>query len=233
MADSSPLSPDWLFRRPAPLVVAMIAVYALIEAVLEGADLRLWGSVLWRPLAYQYGGFWAGLLHGWQPNYAFQPEAMFVTYSFLHAGLSHLLGNMLALVALANMIGDRLRPRAFLALWIVSTLAGAAGFGLLGTSLRPMVGTSGALFGLAGLLVVWEAGEARRNRLGLALGWTLALVGLNLVSWWLDRGNLAWQTHLGGFLAGVLWGLLASPPQPQARTAPDADQRPSAAKSRS
>ncbi len=214
MADASrPAPSDWLFRRPAPLVVGLVLLYSLIEAVLEGADLGLWGSVLWRPLAYQYGGFWAGLLHGWKPNYSFQPEAMFVTYSFLHAGLTHLAGNMLVLVALANVIGDRLRPRAFLALWVVSTLAGAAAFGLLSPSARPMVGTSGALFGLAGLLVVWEAGAARRNTLWQALGWTLGLVVLNLASWWLDRGNLAWQTHLGGFLAGVAWGLIDKRPR--------------------
>ena len=219
---------DRLFRRPAPLVVAMIAVYTLIELVLEGADRGLWGSPLWRPLAYQYGGFWVGLLHNWQPNYPLQPVAMFVTYSFLHAGLSHLAGNMLVLVALANAIGDRMRPWAFLALWTVSALAGAAVFGLLSLSPRPMVGTSGALFGLAGLLVVWEAERSPGNALRQALGWTLGLVALNAASWWVEHGNLAWQTHLGGFLAGVAWGLLAKPAQPREK-----DQRPSLAKTRS
>ena len=213
-------SSDPLFRWPDPLVLALIAVYCGIELVLQGADRHLWGSVLWRPLAYQYGGFWAGLLRGgWLANYPGQSAAMFVTHSFLHAGVSHLFGNMAALVALANLIGTRLPRMEFLALWTASTLAGALAFSLLGPVSQPMVGTSGALFGLAGLLVVREA-QARRSEglgpmlvLALVVGWLLGLVVLNLVSWWLQNGILAWQAHLGGFLAGLAWGLLR--PQPR------------------
>lgn len=207
--------PEPLFRRPGPLVLALVLFYSLIEAVLQGADHGLWGSVSWRPLAYQYGGFWAGLLYGWKPNYALQPVTMFFSYSFLHADLSHLAGNMLALVALGNLVRSRLSPGGFLALWALAALAGALGFALIAPSARPMVGTSGALFGLAGVLIAWEA-RARRQAgesLWPALGWVLGLAGLNLAFWALQGGNLAWQAHLGGFLAGVGWGWLR-PPHP-------------------
>lgn len=219
-SDAQAPAPDPMFRRPDAFILAMIAVYFGIEVVLQGADHRLWGSVLWRPLAYQYGGFWAGLMRGgWLANYPGQTPAMFVTHSFLHAGLSHLLGNMLALVALANLLAGRLGRAEFLGLWTLSAVAGAFVFGLLGPASQPMVGTSGALFGLAGLLVVREA-QARRAEgqslpavLGQVLLWLAGLAALNLASWWLQNGILAWQAHLGGFLAGLVWGLARGQPR--------------------
>jgi rhomboid protease GluP len=216
----SPAPPDPLLRPPKPLVLALIAVYAGIELVLQGADHRLWGSGLWRPLAYQYGGFWAGLMRGgWLANYPGQTAAMFFTHSFLHAGLSHLLGNMLALVALANAIGNRMGRTEFLGLWMLSTMAGGFVFGLLGPASQPMVGTSGALFGLAGLLLTLEARARRAEGLTLlsvlvmVLMWVLGLAALNLAFWWLQNGILAWQAHLGGFLVGLAWGLARGQPR--------------------
>ena len=214
---------DRLLRLPDPLVLALIALYCTVEVILQGADRHLWGSVLWRPLANQNGGFWAGLMRGgWLANYPGQTAVMFFTHSVLHAGLSHLLGNMAALVALANLIGGRLPRTEFLALWIASALAGALAFALLGPVSQPMVGTSGALFGLAGLLVAWEVRSGRAAGLSLPrvmlslLIWVLGLALLNLACWWLQNGVLAWQAHLGGFIAGLLWGLLR--PQRLAKT---------------
>lgn len=216
----TPAQDDPLLHRPAPLVLALIAVYAGIELVLQGADHRLWGSTLWRPLAYQYGGFWAGLMRGnWLANYPGQTGAMFATHSVLHAGASHLIGNMVALAALANLTLGRLGRAEFLILWTLSAIAGAFVFGLLGPASQPMVGTSGALFGLAGVLLAWEAqtrraeGHSRLVVLGTVLAWLAGLVALNLGFWWLQNGILAWQAHLGGFLMGLVWGLARGQPR--------------------
>jgi membrane associated rhomboid family serine protease len=74
-----------------------------------------------------------------------------------------------------------------------------------------MVGASGALFGLA---ADWLVAEVRReNRWGARLLRALVLIALllllNVAAWLLQGGQLAWETHLGGFLAGlalaVLW----------------------------
>lgn len=203
-----------VFPRPSPVALALIGLCCLVEAVLQGADHRLWGSVLWRPMAYQYGGFWAGLLHGWQPNFPLQPWTMFASYSLLHAGPSHLAGNLAALVVLDRMLAGRLGPWAFLGLWTMAALAGGLAFALILPGTRVMVGTSGALFGLAGVLLVWEAAARRRagRRVALwTLAWVLGLVALNALAWVLQAGNLGWQAHLGGFLAGLAWGALARP----------------------
>ena len=188
---------------PAVLVLALLS--ALPELLLLGADGGFWGSARWRPLAYQNGAFWAGLLHGWQPNYAAQPVTMFFTYAWLHAGPGHLAGNLLALVWLGPGVVARRGTAGLALLWATATLGGGAAFGLLTANPAPMVGASGALFGLA---AAWTVAEVRdctgiRPRVIRALGLTLLLVGLNAAAWLLQGGHLAWETHLGGFLAGL------------------------------
>lgn len=197
------------------LVLALILVLSLPELVLQGADHGLWGGVRWRQLAYQYGAFWIGLLRDWQPNFAGQSLTMFLSYGFLHGGAVHLAVNSLTLVSLAPPLLARLRGgRAFLLLWAVSVLGGAAGFAAFADTPRPMVGASGALFGLAGAWVALDAAEALRETAGgvaarlracaLAVLWPATiLAALNLVMMWATPGGIAWQAHLGGFLAGA------------------------------
>jgi membrane associated rhomboid family serine protease len=200
--------------RAAPgarrLWVGLALVFAAVEITLMLADARWLGSPLWRPLAYQYGGFWAGLLHGWTPNYAAQPAAMFVTYCALHAGWQHLLGNLLALGWLGLQLERVMGAGRLAALFALSVLGGGLGFGLLASSPRPMVGASGAIMGL---VAVWIAAEIRalaRHGSGRRALWAhavlrVALVALlNVLAWGLEAGGLAWETHLGGFLAAGL-----------------------------
>ncbi len=72
-----------------------------------------------------------------------------------------------------------------------------------------MVGASGALFGLLGLWICWDYLD--RRHFGEKMWGTYKalfyLVLYNVVFWVLLHGNLAWETHLGGFVAGWLIGL--------------------------
>lgn len=155
---------------------------------------------------YENAGFWPGLLDDWRPNYRAQPLLMFVTYGFLHGGFWHLLFNMVTLVSLGQGVIDRAGPGGFAAVYAGALLGGGLGYALLSTSLIPMVGASGALFGLAGVLVGWEYLDRRRGGLPLrpVLMVILFLAAMNLVLWVVMNGHLAWETHLGGFIAGAL-----------------------------
>lgn len=185
-------------------LVLLILVQVLVELVLQGADHHLWGSTIWRAEAYQNGGFWAGLLHDWHPNYLVQPATMFLTYSLLHAGFSHLAGNMLTLWFLGDMVTTKVGGRGLIRLYALSSLGGALAFALLSHSPSPMIGASGAIFGLAGALTVWDAQDRRTqglwNRGPLIAA---ALAALNLILWINASGNLAWETHFGGFVVGA------------------------------
>lgn len=185
-------------------IIGLIAVNVGIELVLAAADAGLVGSPRWRAIAYQNGAFWAGLLHGWRPNYAAQPWLMFLSYSVLHGGLVHLAGNMLILWGLGRTLCLRLGTAGFLAVYILSAAGGALCFGLLSHSPQPMVGASGALFGLAGTWQYWRWSRRRRAGRSLWPVWqaVIGLAVLNAVVWALLGGLLAWQTHLGGFITG-------------------------------
>lgn len=198
------------FLKLQPALLALIAVCAVVELVLQGADWQLWGQPQWRALAYQNAGFWNGLLSDWRPNYVVQPYLMFITYGFLHAGFTHLVVNMFTLSGLGTLVIDRIGPGRFLLLYLWSIAGGAFGFAALGHSVQPMVGASGALFGLAGALVAWDYLDRydADEQLWPVLRLIVFLFLLNLIMWWAMNGRLAWETHLGGFLAGWIFALV-------------------------
>jgi len=195
--------------RRSPAVAGLILACALPEAILTGAGLGLWGDPGWRGEAVAWLGFWPGLLRDWQPNYPGQAWLMFLTYGFLHAGVLHFALNMLTLASLGPPCARRLGEGRFLALYAASIAGGALGFAALARGYTPMVGASGALFGLAGAILAWEL-KARRLRRAAVWPVTravLILTGLNLLLWLAMNGLLAWQTHLGGFVTGWAAGL--------------------------
>jgi membrane associated rhomboid family serine protease len=216
MADRS--DPPLALRGLAP-VWLVIAVCAGIEAALLlgdlglGAGLGLGGARL-RQTAFEYGAFWPGLLRGdWRPNYPGQSWAMFATYGFLHGGPVHMVTNMITLASLGPAVLRRVGLRGFLLLYAGSLIGGAGGFGLLAATYSPMVGASGALFGLAGGLLAWDYVDrfAFRARLWPVARMALLLVAMNVALWWALEGQLAWQTHLGGFVIGWVLALLIDP----------------------
>lgn len=213
-----PLDDDYDRLLPKPggkaITWLLFLLCLLPELALAGADTGLWGSPRWRSVALQWAGFWPGLLTSWQPNYLLQPWTMFATYGFLHAGLTHFGVNMLTLFSLMPPVTERLGiPRA-LSVYLAATIGGALGYALLSRYAAPMVGASGALFGLAGALLAWDFAERRQRRLTLTPVWRAVglLILLNLVLWWAMHGLLAWQTHLGGFVAGWVAALYLAPP---------------------
>ena len=202
-------------------MIVIIVLCVGIEAVLVVAGWSAQGPSL-RQKAYEYAGFWPGLLgRGWPSNYPAQPYAMFVTYGFLHGGLAHLIFNMIAVWQLGRQVIWRVGVSGFWWLYIATLLGGALGFGLLANSLRPMVGASGALFGLLGGLLAWSYVDRyfHNRRLWPIARAVLILIALNLVMWWLMAGQLAWETHLGGFVIGWIAALIIDPrsrePEPE------------------
>lgn len=194
-------------------VLCLIVMCSVPEVCFTLSDFGLLDPPRLRTLAYEYGGFWPGLLENWAPNYPGQSWLMFLTYGFLHGGQVHLIVNMLTLWSLGRVILRRVGTWQFLLLYVGSMLGGALGFGILAETLRPMVGASGALFGLIGGVLAWEYVDRFTYREGLwpVVYAVLMLIALNLVLWWAMDGHLAWQTHLSGFIAGWILALLIDP----------------------
>ena len=194
-------------------VAVLILIYIGIECVLILGDFGYIETPRFRAFVYEYGGFWPGILSDWEPNYAAQPWVMFLTYGFLHSGWLHLLVNMITLASIAPVVLDRVNLWKAGAICVAAILGGGAGFAVLSDSIRPMVGASGAIFGLAGAIIAWEYVDrfAFRERLWPVARAALLLIALNIVLYFAMNRLLAWEAHLGGFVAGWIVALLIDP----------------------
>jgi rhomboid protease GluP len=195
--------------RPLPRgLVALVLVMVGIELVLQAADAGLLGERSLRLRVYTVGAFWAGLVHGAEPIFPLQPVTMFVSHALLHGGLLHLAMNMAVLLGLGRLVADRYGDRTVLPIFLLTAIAGGAVFALIGARDIPMVGASGAVFGFIG---VWSAWDWARHRAAGAsvqpvVMRALGLVLINLVVFVGLGGMLAWEAHLGGYLAGLAFG---------------------------
>ncbi len=168
------------------------------------------------------------------------------TAMFLHAGFLHLLGNMLFLWICGDNVEHRLGRIRFLAAYVGAGIAATAFQTLLtGRTSPPLLGASGAIFGLAGLYFVWFP----RNRVRL---WVMVfpffmnvvrvparavLAFFVLVQNVLPfltaatgrAGGDAHGAHLGGFLVGLLAAWVINRRLRSARSAPAGSDAPAAA----
>jgi membrane associated rhomboid family serine protease len=84
----------------------------------------------------------------------------------------------------------------FLALYLFSIIGGSAMVLWLGSPVVPVVGASGAFFGLMGAYFILL------RAIGDKSGQLLGLIAVNLAFGFFVPG-ISWQGHLGGLLAGV------------------------------
>jgi len=161
-------------------------------------------------LAFVSPGLWSEVvarLAMWNPAVAAGEWWRMLTVTLVHANLTHILFNMLALYNLGPQIERELGAVRLLALYGASAAAGSALAFLLGGPGDVGVGASGAIFGLFGL---WLASAVRRratahgrallSQLGLILAVNAAIPFI--------VPNVSWQAHLGGLLAGFVLGLV-------------------------
>jgi membrane associated rhomboid family serine protease len=124
-----------------------------------------------------------------------------ITAMFLHGFLLHLAFNMFALYVIGGPVEEYLGRVRFLLLYLVSGLAGSAG-ALIQSPTTPVVGASGAIFGILGAMLIleWQA----TGRLGGTAA-TLILVNLAL-NFGLNStgGSISIGGHLGGLVGGIL-----------------------------
>jgi membrane associated rhomboid family serine protease len=156
----------------------------------------------------------------------------FVTYALIHANFSHLIFNAVWLLAFGSPVARRFGPLRFMAFMAMTAAAGAAvhlatHFG----ELLPMVGASAAISGAmaaaarfafqrGGPLEMWrDRAEACRVpaaplsvslRDARVIAFLLVWFGVNILFGVFSMGMpgveqaIAWQAHIGGFLAGLL-----------------------------
>jgi membrane associated rhomboid family serine protease len=120
------------------------------------------------------------------------------TSAFTHIEIWHIGFNMLALWFLGPQLEQAIGRGRFIALYLISALAGSTMVYWLAAPGGSTIGASGAIFGLMGALLVLAF------KVGGNTQPVLAWIGINFLITVVGRGFISWQGHLGGFLGGML-----------------------------
>src|SRR5262245_10393997 len=186
---------------------------------------------------------YADVVPRWLPAWWGPQLWTFVSYGFFHANFSHLFFNLVWLMAFGPPIARRFGPWRFL-VFCAATAAGGAVAHLvthLG-ELAPMIGASAAISGAmaaamrfvfqqGGPLGMLGRGEEESYHVPAAplsamlrdprvLAFLAVWFGVNLifgigaVAMPGSEGTVAWEAHVGGFLAGLLGFSLFDPVRP-------------------
>jgi membrane associated rhomboid family serine protease len=148
----------------------------------------------------------------------------FLTVAFVHSPgqVLHILLNMYALWVFGQYLEPMLGRVRFAALYLISAFGGSVGYLMLAAPpltvagvtnsswVTPMVGASGAIFGLFGALFVLN------RHLGRSSGAMFVVLAVNAVVGFVVPG-IAWQAHLGGLLTGVALAAAITTTAPQVR----------------
>lgn len=219
------------------IIAINVAVYLLISlpASLSTVDLNnpalfdylrvlgLQGHVSARDI-YQHVSNYDLLVfqYGFRPG-AFSMTALF-TSLFLHGGFMHLAGNMLFLFIFGDNVEHRLGRVRYLVVYLMCGVVATLFFALFSQGSHvPLIGASGAIFGILGCYFLWFP----RNRVRififlfpflmtsvylsarLVLGFYLVIDNLLPFIFTAKAGSgIAHGAHIGGFFGGlaIAWG---------------------------
>lgn len=157
----------------------------------------------------------AALLYAWGANATSAVQAgewwRLLTATFLHAGLMHVAFNMLGLFSIGPLLERIYGHAQFLLIYLVSGLAGSLASLQFSAQTKVSVGASGAVFGIAGALMVgvYQHRHALPKHFSRPLiSGMLPFVGYSLLMGF-TQANIDNGAHVGGLLVGALvaWAL--------------------------
>ena len=179
----------------------------MLEGLAQLSDRGWFGVLDLRGLMISYGAFWdflfpPGAVH--QALFPGQSYSMLLTHAFLHAGTIHVLMNTVIFIALGKTLAVYFGLRLVMVTMLLGALSSGVAFGLLESTAAPMVGASGVVFAFIGLWL--QASRSELKRLGRPGRSTasvmMSLIVIHVLLHVFMGGQIAWQAHLGGFVAG-------------------------------
>jgi len=218
---SNPWTRQPIFRIPG-VVLGLILVLVLAHVARVMAPGSLSGVMINRfafiPARYSHTFLAA---HDVDPGSLIDRAVPFVSYMALHNDFTHLAINSLWLLAFGPIVARRFGAPLFLLFFLICGIAAAVTHLVFNWgSLMPVIGASGAISGLmgAGLRLLptqapWAVpGEDRLapvfsrqivifTVIWMAINLAAGLTGFGLGG---ETGLIAWQAHMGGYLAGLL-----------------------------
>lgn len=135
---------------------------------------------------------------------------------FLHANLIHLGANMWSLWIFGNNVEDRLRGFRFVRFYLGTGVVATIAFVVMNPSATvPLVGASGAIAGVMGAYLILFPRATVTAIVPPFFFFPFRVPAMVfLVIWFATQflisdtaGNVAWEAHVGGFVAGVVYAL--------------------------
>lgn len=165
------------------------------------------------------------LQYGMVPVRIIQGQALLTLLSsmFMHGGWFHFLGNMLYLWIFGDNVEDAFGHFFYLVVYLVSGIAGSLLQVLVSPYSRiPTIGASGAISGVMGAYFVLFPRARVLTLVPFFMFMRLIYIPASiLLGFWIlfqllygcssapgTGGGIAYFVHIGGFIAGVLFGLL-------------------------
>ncbi len=236
-----------------PILVALLAALLLVQLgqllLSEEQELQFLLTFAFIPARYDS----SLVLGGTFPGGAGAELWTFLTYAFIHADFVHLGVNCVWLLPFGSAAARRFGALRFMLFFLVTAAAGAAmHLATHAGEMFPMVGASASISGTmaaamrfafqrGGPLGLWRHDEEAAYRvpalplsgvlrdpriLAFLLVWfgSNALFGIGSLPMIGSEQSVAWQAHIGGFLAGlILFSWFDPPPDPaHAEAHPDA-----------
>jgi membrane associated rhomboid family serine protease len=143
-------------------------------------------------------------LLGLQPAGFLDRPWTIVTNLFIHANIWHILGNMLTLYFFGSFLCRLVGTKNFLITYFCGGILGNILYLLLGSPDSVAIGASGAIYAVAGALVVMMPNL--RVLLYFIVPMPLWVVILVFFVLWSFIPGVAWQAHLGGLVFGLAMG---------------------------
>lgn len=210
------------------LIVVMVGIHGLRALLPPELDLELIWSFGFVPARYD-----STILAGQFPGGAGAEVWTFLTYAFLHADLGHIAFNLLWMLPFGSAVARRFGAVRFFIFLAVTAVAGAVAHLVTHQhEVAPMIGASAAVSGAmaAAIRFAFQHGSflsfrrqdaevaARVPALPLTrslqnpsvLGFLAIWFGLNIITGLgaiavgTAAQSIAWQAHIGGFVAGLL-----------------------------
>jgi membrane associated rhomboid family serine protease len=204
------------------LMIACAVVFAY-ELTLRGAVLdqfvERWGAVPNLIVPAVWG----------DPRVPRQVLLTLVTSQYVHAGFLHIGGNLLFLWVFGRAVEDRLGSPLFLLFYVVAgCVAGLVQSFVSAGDSEPLIGASGSIAGVLGLYFIsYPTAWTRVLVPILFFFWTFDLPAVLVLAFWFvsqffsgiaaithatraTSGDVAVWAHVGGFVFGVVVGLLLS-----------------------
>ena len=222
------MKPTPMFNLPLAVLwlgVAFVLVHGARQLLSEDAD--FWALLTFAFIPIRYGDM-AALLPGGVAARFWSP----VTYAFLHADAVHLLVNLVWMASFGAALARRFGTGRFLVLSALAAVGGAgAHFAFHANEEAIVIGASGAVSGMMAATARFafspggplagggrSAGAYRLPAERLATVFTRSRALGFIVVWFVVNllfglagdltpgvsGPIAWEAHVGGFLAGLL-----------------------------